>query len=183
LHFATRGSGLADEVVMRMTRKIKIGILAWMVAEITALVVAVYFLGWLPTLGIGIATSALGLMVLRRAGQDSLVALSHAMDNGTGGSTSIPAQGIIRVLAGIFLLLPGLVSDLVGLLLLAPFIGRLLPKVSGNNIRRSHDDIVDLEPDEWRAGQEHHHRRSCERQSGMLTGGPKAPHSRSLDNE
>ncbi len=183
MHFATRGSGQADEVVMQISKKIKAGILVWLVAELVALAVAVHFWGWLLTLGLGFATSALGLMVLRKAGQDSIAALRQAMDKGTGSPTAIPALGLVRVLSGLFLLLPGLVSDLVGLLLLIPFIGKLLPSVPGGNGQRTQDGIVDLDPDEWRAAQERGARPSCEQLPGMLPGGPKAAHSRSLDNE
>ena len=105
------------------------------------------------------------------------------MDKGTGSPTAIPALGLVRVLSGLFLLLPGLVSDLVGLLLLIPFIGKLLPSVPGGNGQRTQDGIVDLDPDEWRAAQERGARPSCEQLPGMLPGGPKAAHSRSLDNE
>ena len=183
MHFATRGSGQADEVVMQISKKIKAGILIWLVAELVALAVAVHFWGWLLTLGLGFATSALGLMVLRKAGQDSIAALRQAMDKGTSSPTAIPALGLVRVLSGLFLLLPGLVSDLVGLLLLIPFIGKLLPSVSTGHGQRTQDGIVDLDPDEWRASQGRDPRPSCEQLPGMLPGGPKAAHSRSLDHE
>ena len=174
MHFATPGSGQADEVVMRMTSKIKVGLVAWMAAELAALAVAVHFWGWLPTLGIGFATSVLGLMVLRKAGRDSFAALRRIMDDGTAAAIAVPAFGLVRVLAGILLLLPGLVSDLVGLVLLTPFISQRLTKLTGGRSRRAQDGVLDLDPDEWRVPQEQGRRPSCEPLHGVLPGGPKA---------
>ena len=96
------------------------------------------------------------------------------MDAGTGGAIAFPAFGLVRVLSGVFLLLPGLVSDLVGLLLLTPFISKRLTKLSGGKSRRAQDGVLDLDPDEWRAPQERGGRPSCEPLHGMLPGGPKA---------
>jgi UPF0716 family protein affecting phage T7 exclusion len=168
---------------MPMTSKIKGSLLVWMIAELATLAAAVHVWGWLPTVGLGVATSVLGMMVLRRAGRDSFAAIRRTMDGGTGGATAFPALGLVRVISGVCLLLPGLVSDVVGLLLLTPYIGKRLTTVFIGTGRRAQDNVVDLDPDEWRAAQGLRSSPSCEQLPDMLPGGPKAAHSRSLDNE
>ncbi|MDB5641807.1 MAG: hypothetical protein JWN07_1124 [Hyphomicrobiales bacterium] len=169
---------------MQTRTKIKVAILAWLVAEVAALAIAVQFLGWLPTLALGFATSTLGLMILRKAGRDSLATLKRAMDGRTAGAQTAPAGGLVHIVSGIFLLLPGLVSDVVGLLLLTPFVSRRLTGVFGVAGRPAQrDGVLDLDPDEWRSAQDRDGRPPCEPHAGMLPGDPKAAQRRSLDDE
>ena len=163
--------------------KIKAGILAWVVLEVLALAVAVHFLGWLPTLAAGMLTSTLGLMILRKVGREALAAVKQAMEGQVGGIAAVPSAGLTRVLSGLLLLLPGFVSDVAGLVLALPFVSRRILRPLGETIRPQRDGVVDLGRDEWRTAQERGPRPSCEPLPGMLPGGSKAAHSRSLDDE
>jgi UPF0716 family protein affecting phage T7 exclusion len=179
LHFATRGSGQADEVVMDVRRRIKAIVFAWLAAEVVAFATAVHFLGWPTTLALGFLTSVFGIYILRVAGRESLGVLKRAMEAPSGFGVEAPSGGVLRILSGFLLVIPGFVSDLAGLLLLAPFIReRLTTGIVGPRPRRSPNGVVDLDPNEWRAGQGQDPGPSCEPLPGMLPGEPKAAHSR-----
>jgi UPF0716 protein FxsA len=179
LHFATRGSGQADEVVMDLRRKLKVAVFAWLMAEVAAFAVAVYLWGWPTTLLIGFLTSAFGIYLLRRVGREGLGVLKKAMESPSGFGVEVPSGGVLRLLSGLLLLIPGFVSDLAGILLLAPFIReRVANQFMPSPQRRSQNGVVDLDPNEWRTGQTPDRGPSCEPVPGMLPGEPKAAHSR-----
>lgn len=75
--------------------------------------------GWL-TFGLIIAGGVLGAIVIKREGVRSWRALSEATQTGTMPSRSIVDSGLILV-GGLLLLIPGFITDVVGLLLLLPF--------------------------------------------------------------
>jgi UPF0716 protein FxsA len=179
LHFATRGSGQADEVVMSVRGKIKAVVLAWLAAEVVVFATAIHFWGWPTTLALGFLTSALGIYILRQAGRESLGVLKKAMDAPSGLDFEVPSGGVLRILSGFLLVVPGFVSDLAGVLLLAPYIRqRLATLIMGPRPRRPQNGVVDLDPNEWRAGRAQDRGPSCEPLPGMLPGEPKAEHSR-----
>lgn len=179
MHFATRGSGQADEVVMDLRRKIKVIVFAWLAAELVAIATAVHLWGWPATLLVGFFTSALGIYILRNAGREGVGILKKAMESPSGFGVEVPSGGVLRILSGFLLVLPGFVSDLAGLLLLAPFLReRLAHLFLGSRPRPAQNGVVDLDPDEWRAGQGQDRGPSCEPLPGMLPGEPKAAHSR-----
>jgi UPF0716 protein FxsA len=181
LHFATRGSGQADEVVMDLRRKLKGVVLAWLTAEVVAFATAVHLWGWPTTLLIGFLTSAFGIYLLRRVGREGLGVLKKAMESPTGFGVEIPSGGVLRILSGLLLVIPGFVSDLAGILLLAPFVReRVTHHFMPPPQRRSQSGVgvVDLDPNEWRTGQAQDTGPSCEPPPGMLPGEPKAAHSR-----
>jgi len=64
------------------------------------------------------------------------------------------STGTMYLLAGILLLIPGFITDIVGLLLLiAPLrrlLGALLLKAFVAGETRQRDGVVDLDPEEWR---------------------------------
>jgi UPF0716 protein FxsA len=61
---------------------------------------------------------------------------------------------LFTLLAGLLLLLPGFVTDLIAVLMLVPQIRRLLAAIIARTLRteaaRPPPGVVDLEPGEWR---------------------------------
>ncbi|MEP7029611.1 MAG: FxsA family protein [Pseudolabrys sp.] len=105
--------------------------------------------GW--ALLLTLATSLGGAMVLRHAGGNHIARMKVAM--GQGGFTALQAdgQGGIILLAGFLLLIPGFITDFVGLMLLIAPLRRAIAAM----FRRAAppgatDGVVDLPPDEWR---------------------------------
>jgi UPF0716 protein FxsA len=82
-------------------------------------------LGVWRTLAVVIGTAALGVWVLRSQGMASLERLRQAAESGNPTEGPI-ADGMLRALAGVLLLLPGPLTDATGALLLIPPLRRWL---------------------------------------------------------
>jgi UPF0716 protein FxsA len=105
-------------------------------------------LGW--TLLLMAATSLAGALVLRHAGGNHIARVRVAL--GEGGFTALQADsaGTLTLLAGILLLIPGFITDALGVLLLLTPLRRALGTLAGiNSAPRRADGVVDLEPEQW----------------------------------
>lgn len=82
-------------------------------------------IGFFPALLLIIAGSALGVLVVRVAGLATALRARASLQRG-----ELPAEdmfhGLMLALGGGLLLLPGFISDVIGLILLLPFSRRLL---------------------------------------------------------
>ena len=98
-----------------------IAFLAWPVAEIVLFVVIGGKIGLLWTLAVVFGTAFLGIFMLKREAARGQVMLREAA---AGGRVSMregaPIGGLFRMLAAMFLILPGFLTDFLGLLLLLP---------------------------------------------------------------
>lgn len=94
-------------------------ILLFLLAEIAALIWVSQQLGWW-TLAILFATTLLGAFLLQREWRRAWGNLSESLRTGAlppGGA----AEAVLVVIGGVLLILPGFITDLIGLLLLLPF--------------------------------------------------------------
>ncbi len=82
-------------------------------------------IGALPTLGLAIVTAVVGAALVRQQGFSVLQRVQRALQRG-----ELPAHelidGALLLVAGIFLLLPGFLTDATGFLLLLPPLRRWL---------------------------------------------------------
>ncbi|HWU63429.1 MAG TPA: FxsA family protein [Ensifer sp.] len=87
--------------------------------EIAVFIIVGRYIGVLPVIGLIFLSSAIGGVLLRIQGIGVLRKLSRELDAGR-----LPARELIHgamiVLAGLFLLTPGFVTDILGLLLFIP---------------------------------------------------------------
>ncbi|MCW6510189.1 FxsA family protein [Lichenifustis flavocetrariae] len=138
---------------------LKFLLLGWVVAEVLAFSFAVKLLGLGGTLLLMFATSVLGLTILRRLGLGAAQHLRRTM--GMGGAPSEAfVDGSLTALGAVLLILPGFVSDAVGLSLATPSIrqtlaARFLMRRDGSPTqkpmgRKATPDVIDLSPDDWR---------------------------------
>jgi UPF0716 protein FxsA len=132
--------------------------LAWPFLEIAAFIAVGEHIGILPTLALTILSSMAGGLLLRIQG---LAVLDRARRELTDGR--VPAQEIghaaLITLAGFLLLVPGFISDAIGLILFLPPVRSLILRavarnmniivVSTSSSRRRTRTVVDLDPDEW----------------------------------
>ena len=138
-----------------MAKSIIVAILLLPLAEIAAFILVAALLGLGPAFLLMLASTLAGFLMLRRAGRDSLARLRAAMDrNAAGASADIEnhAGGLLTVLAGLLLFLPGFLTDLVGLALLIGPVRRRLRTVLQRWLRHRHPadrSTVDLAPGEW----------------------------------
>lgn len=106
-------------------------ITAWLVLEIWLLVLVGSWLGGLAVLLLLIAGGVIGGSLIKRAG---LKALSAAVEQSKNPQSQQPQTGTsMTVLAGLLLIVPGFLSDLVALTLLFPPT-RALWRVAGRRV-------------------------------------------------
>jgi len=137
---------------MRPGKLIVLGLTALPLAEIVVFVIVAVLLGFGKALALMLATSLAGALVLRAAGRARLKRFRMAATDRT--MTGFEAQGgdLLTVLGGILLLIPGFVTDCLGLLLLFPAVRRWLGATVRRVLQRSGgqaDSVVDLDRSEW----------------------------------
>lgn len=128
-------------------------ILAWPLLEIAAFIIVGAKVGVLGTLVLTIATSALGALLLRLEGTRALTAM---FDDLRAERKPKVADAALIALGGALLVLPGFVSDIVGLALFLPFVrGALIRYLAAHAdwvvVERSQTRVYDLDPSEWSA--------------------------------
>ena len=94
-------------------------LLALPIAEIAVFIVVGRYIGVLPVLGLIFLTAAVGSLLLRAQGLSVLKKLSAETDAGRLPAREL-VDGSMILLAGLFLLTPGFVTDVLGLLLFIP---------------------------------------------------------------
>ncbi|MFF2079984.1 FxsA family membrane protein [Kitasatospora sp. NPDC058162] len=115
----------------RLRRVLPLLITAWLVLEIWLLVLVGSWLGGLAVLLLLIAGGVIGGSLIKRAG---LKALSAAVEQSKNPQSQQPQTGTsMTVLAGLLLIVPGFLSDLVALTLLFPPT-RALWRVAGRRV-------------------------------------------------
>lgn len=76
-------------------------------------------IGVLPTIGLSLFTAALGGYLVRHQGFAVLARVRQIKDQGEPPALAV-LDGALLLIAGLFLLLPGFVTDTIGFLLLIP---------------------------------------------------------------
>jgi UPF0716 protein FxsA len=117
------------------------------------------FLAVAATIGFGLAlllllgTSLAGLLLLRNAGGKYITRARVALAEGQFTSLQAEGAGGFTILAGILLLVPGFITDAAAILLLMSPLRGALARMFTQSGRRG-DDVVDLEPENWRREEE-----------------------------
>lgn len=147
---------------MRLPPLFLLLLLALPILEIATFIAVGREVGILWTLLLLLAAGAGGVMLLRLQGLALLRRVQADMNAGRMPADSL-IQGAMLALAGLFLLLPGFLSDIAAFLLLLPPIQaiatswfrrnmRIVETASGftaTSQRRMDDGVVDLDPDEF----------------------------------
>ncbi|QFT29104.1 phage T7 F exclusion suppressor FxsA [Labrenzia sp. THAF82] len=116
-------------------------------------------IGVIPTILLTVVTALAGTLMLRQQGLSLLMRMQQELDAGRSPGNEV-MQGAMIVLASIFLLIPGFVTDAIGLLLFVPPIREALARfiISRSNVvivqngqtrRQSGEGVVDLDADDW----------------------------------
>lgn len=98
-----------------------IGTELWLLVKIGAV------FGALNTILLLIGAGFLGMAVLRYQGASALMRFQHRMHSGESPASDM-LEGMLLAVAGVLLMLPGFLSDIVALVLLIPPFRRLLAK-------------------------------------------------------
>lgn len=138
---------------MALGRYVLLALLLLPLAEIVAFVAVASAIGFLKALLLLVATSLFGLLMLRGEGIARVV--RSGLDRGQRFSAvELHAANFAVLLGGALLVIPGFITDALGvILLLAPrTISRaVLRSLLGRFTRRAQpSDVVDLDREDWR---------------------------------
>ncbi|MCZ8543982.1 membrane protein FxsA [Mesorhizobium qingshengii] len=135
-------------------------LLALPLLEIAGFVVVGREIGALATVGLVLASSIAGAMLLRHQGLSVMTRIRAEMDAGRDPSRQL-AHGAMIVVASILLIIPGFITDIIGLLLFLPpvrdlawrtFKGRIVVASSfttGGFSGRPRDRVIDLDDGDY----------------------------------
>jgi len=147
-------------------------ILALPLLEIAGFVVVGRQVGALATVGLVLATSIAGSLLLRHQGFGVMARVRAEMDAGRDPSSQL-AHGAMIVLAAILLIIPGFITDIFAILLLLPPVRNLAWRLlksrivlatsfTGGGFRtRPRDKVIDLDDsdysraDDYKRGPDH----------------------------
>jgi UPF0716 protein FxsA len=123
--------------------------------EIGVLVAVGSKIGVLATIGLVILTGMLGTFLLRVQGFSAFARLQNELRSGKAPEREL-ANAAMIMLAGVFLIIPGFISDIIGLLLFLPPVRALVIKAMASRVTVvrpgpfGRDNVVDLDSDEFR---------------------------------
>ena len=100
--------------------------------EIAVMIKVGQWIGFWPAFGLVIATFIAGAVVLRRCGFTSALKLREAMERGEPPVAAMVDSAMI-VVAGVLLITPGFIADVLGFALLIPPVRRMLMRVALRN--------------------------------------------------
>lgn len=93
--------------------------------ELFGLILLGNWIGALPTIGLCIFTAFFGTLLARREGIRTFLSVKEQIQTGqVPGYTML--EGLAILASGVLLVLPGLFSDLIGIILLIPWTRRLV---------------------------------------------------------
>ncbi|HXQ60917.1 MAG TPA: FxsA family protein [Acidimicrobiales bacterium] len=112
-----------------------LGFLLFVGAEIAAFVVVAQQIGFLWALGILILVSALGPFVVRRVGIGVMVQTQQRLARGEVPTWGL-LDGLVVLVGGVMICVPGFIGDTIGLLLMIGPLRRLLVRAAGLGLAR-----------------------------------------------
>ena len=135
-----------------MVKHIIVAILLLPIAEIAIFLLVAALIGFLGAFTLMIATTLAGVLVLRRAGRGRIAQFRVAVSDGEVTGVEANTGGFLTMLAGLLLVLPGFLTDLVGAaLLIRPlrrWCGRTFKDWAGSR-QDAQRGVIDLAPTEW----------------------------------
>jgi len=96
-----------------------LGVVVLAIAEVYAIVLVAHAIGLLLTLVLLLASSLLGVRLVRREGSRAFLAVRAAVSQGRPPAAEVVDGGLVLV-GGVLLVIPGFVTDVIGLFLLLP---------------------------------------------------------------
>ncbi|MEA3027667.1 MAG: protein FxsA [Alphaproteobacteria bacterium] len=130
-----------------------LGVLLLPVAELVAFLLVAMVLGWWQASALMLATSVLGLWLLRNTGRANLARFAGSLQRQGWRAIHLESPGVAAVAGGILLAMPGFITDLLGVLLLfAPlrrWAGVRIALAFRQSRRRADPSLIELKPEEW----------------------------------
>lgn len=141
-------------------------LLALPLLEIAGFVIVGRQVGALATVGLVLASSVAGMLLLRHQGFGVMARVRAEMDAGRDPSRQL-AHGAMIVLAAILLIIPGFITDIFAILLLLPMVrdlawrmlkGRIVLATdfgTGGFRTRTRDKVIDLDDSDYSRGDDY----------------------------
>ena len=137
---------------MKIARSLLSFLLFLPLMELVVFIAVAVAIGFGAALGLILLGCVAGMLLLRHAGGSHISRLRGAMAEGNFTSLQADATGGMILLSGVLLVIPGFITDVLGLALLFPPLRRTLLGLVGINpatARRADDGVVDLAPEQW----------------------------------
>jgi UPF0716 protein FxsA len=112
-----------------------LGVLLFFAAEVVSFVVVAQQIGFLWALAVLVLVSALGPFIVRRVGLGMLARTQERLGRGEGPTRDL-LDGLVMLLGGAMICVPGFISDAFGLLLMISPVRHLVIRVAGNRLAR-----------------------------------------------
>ena len=147
---------------MLLSQRIKIGLTLWLVGEALTFLLIVHVIGIGGAFLLGLMTSLIGVSLLKRAGRSAVQTMRSRLNRPTGIPSGALLDDTLATIGALALLLPGFLSDIVGLILaVPPARARIAAIIAGGGARfrraprarpvpRHGPSEIDLDPNEWR---------------------------------
>ncbi len=136
---------------MNVAKWLLLTLLALPFLELVAFIAVAAAIGFGWALGLVLSSSLAGLLILRHAGGNHIARMRVALNQGNFTALQADGTGGFILLAGILLLIPGFITDVIALfLLLAPLRRAAGAVFSGTAASARNDGVVDLAPEQWR---------------------------------
>ncbi|GAA4918557.1 UPF0716 protein FxsA [Actinomycetospora succinea] len=107
--------------------RLLLAVAVYLAVEITVLVLVGQTIGFWGLLGVLVLSAVVGAWAIKREGRRSMTALREAARRGQPAEAEV-ADGMYVALAGVLLVVPGLLSTLAALVLLVPPVRRALAR-------------------------------------------------------
>ena len=117
--------------------------------ELAAFIAVSAFIGFGWALGLVLAGSLAGALIIRRVGGNHVERLRVALGHGNFTVLRADSFGGLTLIAGILLFIPGFITDLLALLLVLPSLQRAAAVVLDADAARRHSGVIDLAPEQW----------------------------------
>ena len=147
-------------IAMRLSPYLPLLFIAWPIAEIATFVWVGGYLGVINTVGLVLLAAFGGLALFRYVGFGLLRRVQAEVSGGRMPAGTL-LEGLIVLVAGVLLILPGFLSDVLAFLLLFAPVRRFIitviaarltvSTVSSGYGRRKEEGVVDLGEDEWQS--------------------------------
>jgi UPF0716 protein FxsA len=119
--------------------------------ELSVFIVVAAIVGFGWALSLVLIGSAAGFLILRHATGGHITRMRVALDEGHFTSLQADESGGLIVTAGILLLIPGFITDIVALCLLIPPLRHAVRLALGRAVAPARNNgVVDLAPEQWR---------------------------------
>lgn len=130
---------------MNVAKWVILAVLALPILELAAFIAVVAAIGFGWALSLILAGSLCGALILRHAGSGHVARIRVALDHGSLAALQTDAWGGAPLLAGILLLIPGFITDIIALVLLVGSLRRAFVGAAP----RQEDRVADLAPEQW----------------------------------